>query len=151
MDCCQKVTDQSLEKIAKKCPNLKKLHISGTKINGSILLHKMMPSLCDLSVNFCPKLIISNVNCITEYSQLKRVSCYGNHVQGFNEKWKEETKNLNPSIKKIIVSNERHSYRDLRDFARENQLYLTNWPITKQNMAKGMPLMLSQIWLRSLE
>ena len=53
-------------------------------------------------------------------------------------------------IQNVVRSTGEESEVQLREFASKRGLKLSNWSVVKKHMIKGMPFMLSQIYLTSL-
>lgn len=150
---CPKVKDETglQSMLSKNCDSLLFLDLSGTSVTGTVFCQVMvMKNLKQLLLDFCSKLnrdILKVAFSQHQVPRLKKLSLYG-VTQDIGEV--EKLKKLY-SIKEVIWTTGQESEEEMREFSRKRGLHLTNWMVTKKHLVKGNPMMLSQVWLSSLE
>lgn len=139
---CSKIKDEFglKEYLGSNLKKLSYLDLSVSNITGILFEGIEMPSLKSLYLDFCNKLCNQNLRCLDNFQKLKSLSIFGCDV---------EIESV-VKIQDVVRSTGEESEVQLREFASKRGLKLTNWSIVKKHMIKGMPFMLSQIYLTSL-
>lgn len=112
------------------------MDLSASGITGSVFENCFFPNLKILLLDFCPKLKSLSLQKVPKMSFL---SIYGTHF--------EQATNENV---RVVSSSGQESEVEIQEFARKRGLRITNWEITRKSMVKGVPFMLSQVYLTSL-
>ncbi len=161
LSCTQKLTDDSFAGVMTNCSRLENLDVSATRITSLTSRGIRLPELRTLRADLCPKLfaaVTTAHDLDRSFPSLRVLSVYGCDLAGLDSSWATEIRGRCKWVRSVIVTtsdpgDEEGDKRRARlsEFARRRGLYLTDWAKTKSKMSKGRPLMLSQVWLQSLE